>query len=451
VIYAGGKGTTFSRAVKSFRFAGVLAPEVSSLRPNLFFYTLLGAFWIVCCLAHAQSAPSAQSSTPLPIDSPIDLALQSSVYVKVQLANTMKVSALKPGDVIAGKLAQDIYSGDRQLFHAASVVHLTVDKLGRRRRVANDHWPWVIKVFTPRHENYPTFLSGTVSLIDGREVPLRVSLISINRETEIRARRKARTDAGPTVSSKLLGSIVTLQAANPRETLATSGAASGATSAAPSSESPSDNTLAGPATLSAGTLAKVILLSGVSASQSRPGDSFQARLIEPVILNSKIVLPEGTILGGKVVNRTPPRMLSRAGSILLVFTDLTLPGKAAIPLAASVTGADVDQRSHTRIDPEGKLHGDRPGKVWMAINLGVTGGIAKEADDTIQLIVEGIVSTASDASTAGVGRIIAACASGLFLITRHGRDVVLPRFTQMNLVFDRPLSLAGSQPASSVP
>jgi len=69
---------------------------------------------------------------------------------------------------------------------------LMVDTLERRRRVPNDHWPWVIKVFTPRHENYPTFLSGTVSLIDGGGVPLRVSLISINRETEIRARRKAR-------------------------------------------------------------------------------------------------------------------------------------------------------------------------------------------------------------------------------------------------------------------
>ncbi len=95
----------------------------------------------------------------------------------------MKISALKPGDVIEGKLAQDVYSGDRELFAAGSQVRLTVDKLGRRRRVPNDYWPWVIKVFTPRHENYPTFQSATVSLPDGREVPLRVSLIFINRET----------------------------------------------------------------------------------------------------------------------------------------------------------------------------------------------------------------------------------------------------------------------------
>jgi len=87
----------------------------------------------------------------------------------------------------------------------------------------------------------------------------------------------------------------------------------------------------------------------------------------------------------------------------------------------------------------------------MAINIGVTSGIAKEADDSIQLIIEAVVSTATDASTAGVGKIVAACASGLFLLTRHGRDVVLPKFTEMNIVLDRPLFLPGSSLATSLP
>jgi hypothetical protein len=413
---------------------------------------------VICCVcaAQAQSTPSAQSATAT-VDSQPDLAQQSSVYVKVQLENTVKVSALKPGDMIEGKLAQDTYSGDRELFPAASRVRLTVDKRGRRRRLPNDHWPWVVKAFTPRHENYPTFRSATVILPDGKEVPLRVSLVSINRETEIRAARSkgkknaqpdanattsAEASAGPAVSTKKsTGPIVILEAESPAATLTTSGATSG--------ESLSDTASPGPVTLAAGTGAKIILLGGVSASRSRPGDLFQARLVEPVRLDSKVVLPEGTLLGGKVVSRTPPRMLSRAGSLLLVFTDLTVPGRAKIPVVASVTAAEIDQGSHTRIDPEGKLHGDRPGKAWMAINIAVTGGIAKEADDTLQLIVEAVVSSATDGSTAGVGRIVAACASGLFLITRHGRDVVLPRFTEMNIVFDRPLSVAAVQPASS--
>jgi hypothetical protein len=428
----------------------------------------LALLLIVCCSCfpvYAQSVPSGDSSNGQVAGSQpeLDLALRSSVYVKVQLENTVKVSALKTGNVIEGKLAQDVYSGDRELFPAGSRVRLTVDKLGRRRRVPNDHWPWVVKAFTPRHENYPTFQSATVTSPDGTEVPLRVSLIFINREREIRARAKKPTGVEAAViaptqpaaaglagsAKKPLGAMITLEAANPADTLAPSAAPSVATPGATSSDAALSDAL----TLPAGTFAKVILLDGVSASKSRPGDAFQARLVEPVRLNSNVVLPEGTRLGGKVVSRTPPRMLSRAGSIMLTFTDLTLPGRASIPIpmSASITGAELDQRSHTKIDPEGQMHGDRPGKAWMAINIGVTAGIAKEADDTLQLIIEAVVSTATDASTAGVGRIAATCASGLFILTRHGRDVVLPRFTEVNIVFDRPVSLSRTPTAASGP
>jgi hypothetical protein len=142
-----------------------------------------------------------------------------------------------------------------------------------------------------------------------------------------------------------------------------------------------------------------------------------------------------------VVKRTPPRWGSRAGSLSLTFTAVTLPGGNSVPIKASLVGAELDRGSHTRIDPEGQFHGERPGKAWMAINIGVTAGLAKEVDDGTQLIVEALISTATDASTAGAARIASSCISGIFLVTRHGRDVVLPRFTEMDIALDRPLSM----------
>jgi hypothetical protein len=120
---------------------------------------------------------------------------------------------------------------------------------------------------------------------------------------------------------------------------------------------------------------------------------------------------------------------------------VTLPGGNFIPIAASLAGAELDRGSHTKIDAEGQLRGERPGKAWMAINLGVTAGLAKEVDDGTQLIVEALISTATDASTAGTARIVSSCISGIYMVSRHGRDVVLPRFTEMDIALDRPLSL----------
>ena len=399
----------------------------------------LGLWLLVSSLAWGQT----RSAQPAPSQG---LELPSALYVKVQLNTPVKVSALRTGDRVEGTLSRGVYSGDSELFPAGSRVRLTVDKLGKRRRIPNDHWPWVVNVFTPRHENYPTFQSGSVFLPNGSEVPLRVSLVSIGREKNVRAQaKKQKSPAKPKTASQDMtvtaassdapakpkpgdaGPIVTLEAA------LTNPPAAGQAVSTPE--------FSGPVTLAAGTEARIILLGGVSASKSNPGDSFQARVIEPVQSNSKVILPEGTLLEGKVVRSKRPRMLSRAGSLLLTFTGVTLPGGMGTPVEASITEAELNQRSHTRIDPEGDLLGERPGKAWMAINLGVTAGIAKEADDTLQLIIESVVSTATDASTAGVGRIAATCASGLFILTRHGRDVVIPQFTEMKVVFNRPVSL----------
>jgi hypothetical protein len=387
----------------------------------------------VICSGEEQPA-SAQEST----------SANSSLYVKVQLDKQLKLAKLRPGDVVEGKLARGVYSSDRELFPAGSQVRLSVDHMERRRRTPNDHWPWVVKVFTPRREQYPVFKTVTVSGANG-ESALQVSLISISRKREVNAQAKKKKsgkqtgEAGYVEVSKSGGVYGSGKLATP------SASAEGTSS----SELRSGPDLSSLETLPAGTACRILLLGNVSASKSKPGDVVQARLIEPVIVNSRVVLPAGSLFQGKVVKQTPPRWGSRAGSLYLTFTGVTLPGGNLVPIAASLAGAELDRRSHTRIDAEGQLRGERPGKAWMAINIGVTAGLSKEVDDAAQLIVEAIVSTATDASTAGTARIVSSCISGIYMVSRHGRDVVLPRFTEMDISLDRPLTLTRNAEAAS--
>jgi hypothetical protein len=390
----------------------------------------------ITCSAGDESAPGAQKP-PSP---------GSSLYVKVQLDSPLKLSKLKPGDVVEGKLSRNVYSSDHEVFAAGSNVHLPVDRMEKRKREPNDHWPGVIKLFTPRHENYPVFKTATISGTNG-ESSLQVSLISISRRREVHAQAKKK-GSGPQAgnvevsppntakeSQKTIAPTMILEAST-LDGLELPSLSSGAESAGSPAPDVSVNEILPP-----GTVCKILLLGDVSASKSMPGDAVQARLIEPVLLNSRLVLPAGTVVEGKVMKKTPPRWGSRAGSLALTFTGVTLPGGNLIPIAASLSQAELDRRSHTKIDSEGELRGEHPGKAWMAINLGVTAGIAKEADDTFQLIFEAIVSTATDASTAGTARIISSCASGIYMITRKGRDVVVPRFTELEISLDRPLSV----------
>ncbi len=395
---------------------------------------LAAALLVGSVLCFAEEPPVQQSTSA-----------NSSLYVKVELDKTLKLSKLRPGDMIEAKLARDVYSSDRELFSAGSRVRLTVDHLEKRRKASDDHWPWVVKAFTPRHEQYPVFETASIAESDGDHA-LQVSLISISRKSEVsaQARKKSGKQAGENgsvevsnASGKPASAMMVLEAFEVEPESATATHNEGAD-------------LSRSEILPSGTACKILLLGNVSASKSRPDDVVEARLLEPVLLKSRVVLPAGSLFQGRVVRRTPPRWGSRAGSLYLTFTSVTLPGGNFIPIAASLAGAELDRRSHTRIDTEGQLHGERPGKAWMAINFAVSAGLSKEADDATQLIIEALVSTATDASTAGTARIVSSCISGIYMVTRHGRDVVLPRFTEMQISLVRPLSVTRNAEAASV-
>jgi hypothetical protein len=139
---------------------------------------------------------------------------------------------------------------------------------------------------------------------------------------------------------------------------------------------------------------------------------------------------------------TPPRIPSRAGSLTIAFESVRLPEGLRIPVSASLSSVNVSIGSPLKMDREGKLHGSRPGVLWTLVNAGAAGGIAKEVDDGTQLIVEALISTATDASTAGTARIAGSIVSGTFMLTRKGRDAVLPNHTEMAITLNRSVTLS---------
>jgi hypothetical protein len=372
----------------------------------------------------------------------------SFLYLKVQLAQKVKPASLKPGDVVEGVLTRDVYWREKEVIPRNSHVSLVVDRLEQRKRTPNDHWPWVIKAFAPRHEKYPTFRSAHLVLPDGRTMDLQVSLLSIAQRVVVRgnSRKKEPNSHAGTVSSD--GSTLTAKTL-PAGVTANLQAFVNAADFPPDLGGKTSLSSGETMTVPAGMQAKVVLLDGVSASSSRLGDIFHARLIEPVSISSNVVIPAGSVLEGVVAKAQKPRMLSRSGSLLLSFTSIRNSDGTAKRIDASVAGLSLDSRSHTKIDPEGEIQGDRPGAAWMLINLAVTSGLSKVVDDGTQLIIQAVVSTATDASTAGAARIVAVCVSGVFLLTRHGRDVVLPKFTEMDITFNRPVALSSVPPSGN--
>jgi len=383
--------------------------------------------------ASAQQAPTATSFS------------DQSLYFKVQLDSKTKVGALKVGDVAEGDLARDVYSSNGKVFAAGTHVRLPVDHLERRRRTPSNRWPWVVKVFTPRHQNFPVFTDAKISTPDGSQNLLHVSLLSIAPRIEVDARSKKKKEGNEAAiltsasdktngARSAVGPTVVFEANIPSDQIPSDpGAVAGATSG----------------TIPAGTVCRILLLERLLASRNKPGDSFHARLLEPIVLDSHLVVPAGSVFEGKVTKVVPPRWLSRPGSLTLTFNSITMPGGDSIPVTASVVGVELNRGSHTRLDAEGRLRGEKPGAVWMLINGGATAGIAKVVDDGTQLVIEAILSSATDVSTAGTARIAASIVSGIFMLSRHGRDVLLPDHTEMNIMLNRPITATAERASAA--
>ena len=82
-----------------------------------------------------------------------------------------------------------------------------------------------------------------------------------------------------------------------------------------------------PVTVPEETPIHVTLDQGISSNQNRPGDHFEATISEPVVLNDKTVIPQGTPVEGIVVDARPSGHLMGRAHLQLALESMQLNGK----------------------------------------------------------------------------------------------------------------------------
>jgi hypothetical protein len=178
------------------------------------------------------------------------------------------------------------------------------------------------------------------------------------------------------------------------------------------------------------------LLTQLSASQSRRDDAFQARLAEPVRVGDKL-FEEGSVVEGTVSQSVRPRMLSRAGSLHLHIDRIASADGTSIGVEGTLGGVEAEAGAKYALDEEGGLRGLRPGVVNALVDLGISYVVGKVSDDLAETPIRAIGAAMSDAAVANAARYFGLGASIAFLITRHGRDVYLPRYSEIEIDFGR--------------
>lgn len=371
----------------------------------------------------------------------------------MELSGPVNVSHLKPGSELAGQLVRPVYVYDRALIPAGSRVRAVVEKVEKQK--AAEKKGFVERVDSlrslglNRHNFYEVSLrAATVKLASGAEVPMDLRFIRGGEEVLLQANDQGQMKVGGTTGKDLaqhapgVSQVAKIkhgkrQAQDYRHPVATLEVERPARLELPAQPEVLRAT-SQPVTIPEGTHAEFLLLTELRASDSKQGDTFQARLVEPIFQpDGHLLVPEGSLLDGHISKLVQPRRMSRAASMYLVFDRLTEPGGDSQRVAASLAGADVGKKAPVNMDPEGGLHG-KGGAKSLAKRLVVGAASEQVVDEAVEMAMHAVAPYAG----AATGLVI--------LLGGHGNDVDLPQYSDLQVVFGRPVTVPG-QPVAQPP
>jgi hypothetical protein len=178
--------------------------------------------------------------------------------------------------------------------------------------------------------------------------------------------------------------------------------------------------------LPAGTSLKVKLENTLSTFTSKEGDAFSGRVVDPVVLDGKTVIPVGATVQGRVTKVNGPRRIAGKPTIGIFPEAVVLPNGERYMLNAAVV--DTSLRNGTDVNTEGQFKGEGyDGKDLIEIGMGTGGG----------MLIGGLAG-------GGKGLLIGG-GIGATLTVAHWlgkkRSAVLPSGTELMMELSRPLAM----------
>jgi hypothetical protein len=118
-----------------------------------------------------------------------------------------------------------------------------------------------------------------------------------------------------------------------------------------------------------GSIIHALLKTPLSSASVQKGDAVEAVMTEPLITNSQLILPEGTLLKGSVLQVQRARRLHRNGQLRIVFHEIAPPKSAEQHVEASLEGVEVKDDQHLTLDSEGGAQTTTPKTRYLSTGI----------------------------------------------------------------------------------
>jgi len=182
----------------------------------------------------------------------------------------------------------------------------------------------------------------------------------------------------------------------------------------------------------AGTSLMVKLDTTLATFSNKPGDPFQGKLSQPVMLNGQVLLPAGSVVEGRVTKVSEPRRINGKPTIGILPEAIVMPTGQRFFLDATLVDTNI---KGSDVNEEGQFKGsghDR--RDTLETGGGTAGG----------MLIGGLVGGGPGVL---IGGAIGAGSTTVHWLAKH-RSAVLPAGTELTLELNRPLSMTTTTAAA---
>jgi len=216
-----------------------------------------------------------------------------------------------------------------------------------------------------------------------------------------------------------------------------------------------------------GSVVHARLITPVSSASTQKGADVEAMVSQPLFDDGRLILPQGSLLKGTVVQVQPARHMSHNGQLRMAFHELSLPSGVEQKVEATLAGVEAGKAGNLKLDSEGGAQATTSKSRYLATAISVSLAAVSFAGDSDAAAGGNSADNASNRVAGGAGGYkLIGIALGLAVhsqpfgaamgaygggmsIYRHfiarGHDVVFPKNTAMEI------GIGTRQPAAGAP
>ncbi len=120
-----------------------------------------------------------------------------------------------------------------------------------------------------------------------------------------------------------------------------------------------------------GSVVHARLVTPLNSASSKKGDAVEAVLTEPLVASDHLILPEGSVIRGSVMQVQPARRLARNGQLRILFHEVAPPNGLAEKVQTSLEGVAVAKGENLKLDAEGGAQVTTPKTRYLTTGIQV--------------------------------------------------------------------------------